>query len=571
MSNFFPGLRGNNMLTARLQAVAAALALVITSAGTSGSGTLATAAEGGREWTSINTAFQTGKSFTVTWGGASDSGSGVASYSVTVRRAPFNGTFGPPATFKTDVLAAPTDPVVAAAGDIACGGDHGVSATQCQEMKTSDLLVEMKPAAVLPLGDTQYDVGAYQYYLTGRGPGTGTGYDPTWGRVKSISRPAVGNHEYGTPGAAGYFDYFNGVGNFTGPAGDRDKGYYSFDVGSWHLIALSSNCGQAGGCSAGLPQERWLRQDLAANQRSCTLAYMHEPRWSSSSQATAANPNVQPLVQALYDHGVELLLVGHAHNYERFAPQTPTQQLDESRGIRQIIVGTGGRSLNMFGTIQPNSEVRDSTTYGVLKLTLRPKSYEWEFLPVAGGIFRDSGSKTCHGESPDTTPPTVPILGGVETVGSAVFTGEPGSTYCFRATATDWDGNTSASSAEDCTSIPVDNVSFRHRGGWLKKRGNGHYLDTFSQTRHFRAALTLRDVTAKHLAIIVTKCPTCGRIDVLFGGKLLKRIQLRSSTAQKLRVIDLANFDSVQTGTVKIRVVSRGKLVRVEGLGVRAV
>lgn len=547
------------------------MALVLTSAGTllSEVGTASTGPE--RTLASFKGTFQTGKSFVVTWGGSTDSGSGVASYSVRVRSSAYNGTFGPWQPFKSSVLAAPVDPVIAAAGDIACGGDHNVSLTQCQEMKTSDLLVQMNPAAVLPLGDTQYDVGAYKYYLTGRGPGTGTGYDPTWGRVKSITRPAVGNHEYGTAQAAGYFDYFNGVGNVSGPAGDRDKGYYSFDVGSWHLIALNSNCAQAGGCGAGLPQEQWLRQDLAANQRNCTLAYMHEPLWSSSGSTTADNPNVRPLVQALYDHGAELLLVGHAHNYERFAPQTPTGQLDESRGVRQIIVGTGGRSLNAFGTIEPNSEVRDSTTYGVLKVTLRARSYEWEFLPIAGGAFKDSGSNACHGQAPDRVPPTAPILGGAETIGSAEFTGEPGFTYCFQATATDWDGNTSAASAEDCTSIPVDNISFRHWGGWAKKSGAAYYLGSFSQTRKLGATLTLKNVTAKHLAIIVTKCPKCGAIRVFFGGKLVSRIKLRVSTTTKMRMINVKTFDTPQTGTVKVRVSSRGKLVRVEGLGVSAV
>jgi hypothetical protein len=559
------------MRTAKFEAIGAVVAVLITAAGTSLSEVGTASAGPERTLASFKGTFQTGKSFVVTWGGSTDSGSGVASYSVSVRSAPYNGTFGPWQPFKSSVLAAPIDPVIAAAGDIACGGDHNVSVTQCQEMKTSDLLVQMNPAAVLPLGDTQYDVGAYEYYLTGRGPGTGTGYDPTWGRVKSITRPAVGNHEYSTPEAAGYFDYFNGVGNVSGPAGDRDKGYYSFDVGSWHLIALNSNCARAGGCGPGLPQEQWLRQDLATSQRSCTLAYMHEPLWSSSSSTTADNPNVQPLVQALYDHGAELLLVGHAHNYERFAPQTPTGQLDESRGVRQIIVGTGGRSLNAFGTTEPNSQVRDSTTYGVLKVTLRARSYEWEFLPIAGGAFKDSGSNACHGQAPDRVPPTVPILGGAETIGSAEFTGEPGFTYCFRATATDWDGNTSAASVEDCTSIPVDNVSFRHWGGWAKKRGTGYYLESFSQTRNLGATLTLKNVTAKHLAIIVTTCPRCGAIRVFFGGKLVSRIKLRSPTTTKLRVINVKTFDTPQTGTVKVRVSSRGKLVRVEGLGVSAV
>jgi acid phosphatase type 7 len=512
----------------------------------------------------------------VTWGGATDTGSGVASYSVTVRRAPFRGSFGPWEPFKTTVLAAPVDPVVAAAGDIACGADTSPDA-DCVEMKTSDLLVQMNPTVVLPLGDTQYEKGQYEYFLTGRGPGTATGYDPTWGRLKSITRPAVGNHEYqnDSPGAPGYFDYFNGIGNFTGPAGDRDKGYYSFDVGRWHLIALNSTCGQGGGCSAGSAQERWLRQDLAANRRSCTLAYMHEPLWSSAPQGmgTAANPDVEPLVQALYDNGVELLLTGHAHSYERFAPQTPQGVADSATGIRQIVAGTGGRSANSFGTATPvpNSEVRDGNTLGVLKVTLHPKSYDWEFVPIAGQTFTDSGSSPCNGLVADTTPPTVPTMGAAGPTGSATFIGEPGFTYCFRATATDWDGNTSAASAEDCTAIPVDNISFWHWGGWIKKRAAGHYLETFSQTKRLGATLTLKGVHAKHLSILVTTCPKCGAIRVFFDGKLLKGIRLRSPTPTRLRIIDVKTFDTAQTGTVKIRVTSRDKLVRVDGLGISAV
>lgn len=562
------------MRKAKYASLAAALALVLTSAGTSLSETGAGVAAPEQMLAGFDGPFQLGKSFTVTWGGSTDTGSGVASYSVTVRRAPFNGSFGAPQSFKTDVLAAPVDSVVAAAGDIACGADSSATA-DCQEMKTSDVLMKMNPTVVLPLGDNQYENGQYEYYLTGRGPGTGTGYDPTWGRLKSITRPAVGNHEYQNPlpGAPGYFDYFNGVGNATGPAGDRDKGYYSFDVGSWHMVALNSSCGQAGGCSAGLPQERWLRQDLAANRRSCTLAYMHEPLWSSAPQGTPANPDVRPLVQALYDNGVELLLTGHAHSYERFAPQNPQGVADSSSGVRQIVAGTGGKSADSFGAAvpQPNSEVRDGNTFGVLKVTLHPKSYDWEFVPIAGQTFTDSGSNTCHGLVADTTPPTVPTMDGAAPKGSAVFTGEPGFTYCFRATATDWDGNTSEASAEDCTALPVDNISFRHRGGWIKRSGAGHYLETFSQTKRLGANLTLKAVHAKHLTIIVTKCPKCGAIEVFFGGKLVKRIQLRSSTTKKLRMIDLKTFDSAQTGTVKVRVVTSGKLVRVEGLGVSAV
>jgi acid phosphatase type 7 len=557
------------MPTVRLQAVAAALALVVTSAGTSVSETLPTAAGSGREWASFNPAFQTGKSFTVTWGGATDSESGVASYSVTVRRAPFNGTFGAPHPFKTDALAAPADPVVAAAGDIACGSGSGIAATTCKELKTSDLLVQMNPAAVLSLGDLQYQNGEYVDFLNGKPGVPGTGYDPTWGRLKSITRPAVGNHEYDDPagGAKGYYDYFNGIANFTGPAGDRDKGYYSFDIGSWHIISLNSNCGDVGGCVPGSLQYRWLSADLAAHQNSCTLAYWHIPLFSSGGRGET---NSAHFWQLLYAHGADLILNGHDHIYERFAPQTHTGARDDARGIRQFTVGTGGKDLTEIVAPEPNSLIWDTTSFGVLKLTLHPKSYDWQFVPIAGQTFTDSGSSPCNGLVADTTPPTAPTMGVAGATGSATFTGEPGSTYCFRATATDWDGNTSPASAEDCTAVPVDNVSFRHRGGWLKKRGDGHYLETFSQTKRLGATLTLHGVTAKHLAIIVTKCPKCGAIEVFFGGKRMRKINLRSSAMSKLRVIDIKTFDAAQTGTVKVRVVTRNKLVRIEGLGVSA-
>jgi hypothetical protein len=566
------------MRKVRLEAIAAAVALSLTSAGTSLSD-VGSAAAGAEEASSgFDTAFQTGKSFTVTWGGATDGESGVASYSVTVRRAPFNGIFGPWEPFKTDVLPAPVDPVIAAAGDIACGTGHGTTAAQCQEMKTSDLLLQMNPSAVLPLGDTQYEEGVYNDYFKGTPSLPGTGYNPTWGRLKSVTRPAVGNHEYLTPGAAGYFDYFNGPGNFTGPAGDRDKGYYSFDVGTWHLVSLNSYCSGAGGCHVGSPQELWLRQDLAAHPRSCTLAYMHHPRWSSDPKGGdfANRPQVQPFFQALYDYGVELLLTGHSHFYERFAPQNPSQAPDPARGLRQIIVGTGGRSIyapeTMPTLIQPNSERRDGGSYGVLKLTLHPKSYDWEFVPIAGQTFTDPETNyPCHGIINDTTPPTAPTIGGSTPIGSAVFTGQPGATYCFQATATDFEGNTSAPSGEYCTSVPVDNVSFRHKGGWIKKRAVGHYLETFSLTQRRGATMILKNVHAKHLAIIVTKCKRCGVIDVFFQGKLLRRIRLHSSTTKKLRLIELKTFDSVQVGAVKVRVVSDGKRVRVDGLGVSPV
>jgi hypothetical protein len=281
-------------------------------------------------------------------------------------------------------------PVIAAAGDIACAPDdpgyNGGAGTsdRCRQRATSNLLVGAGLTAVLPLGDIQYNSASLSNIMAV--------YDPTWGRVKSISRPILGNHE-----SAGnsYFTYFNGSGASNGPAGPRGKGYYSFDVGSWHLVALNSNCARVP-CSAGSEQERWLRADLAAHPTSCTLAYWHHPRWSSGHDGSSTF--MQPLWAALSDAGAEILLSGHSHDYERFAPMNRGGILDRARGIRQFVVGTGGAFFTGgLGSRIPNSEVAQDTTFGVLKLTLHPTSYDWTFVPIAGGTFRDSGTGSCHG------------------------------------------------------------------------------------------------------------------------------------------------------------------------------
>jgi Tol biopolymer transport system component len=289
------------------------------------------------------------------------------------------------------------DPVIAAAGDIACDpaeNHYGTglgSDAACHMLQTSDLMMKQDLSAVLPLGDLQYEDGAYDKFLQS--------FEPTWGRLKSLMRPVPGNHQYVIPGAAGYFDYFNGVGVQTGQAGERGRGYYSYDLGAWHLIALNSQCSHPPrddgrpACAAGSEQERWLRADLAASDARCTLAYMHHPLMSSGLNFNHA---IQPIWQALYDAGVEIVLVGHHHSYERFAPMTPEGVRDGERGIRQFVVGTGGRRHHQFRTLQPNGEVRNNDTFGVLELTLRPNAYLWEFVPEAGGTFTDTGANACH-------------------------------------------------------------------------------------------------------------------------------------------------------------------------------
>jgi PKD repeat protein len=210
-------------------------------------------------------------------------------------------------------------------------------------------------------------------------------YGPSWGRHQGRTRPAVGDKEYKTAGATGYFDYF-------GPAaGDRDKGYYSYDLGAWHIVVLNSNIST----KTNSPQELWLRADLAASTKRCTLAYWHHPRFSSSG--TAVRSGVKPLWDDLYASGAEIVLNGHYSLYERFAPQTPNAVADPTNGIRQFTIGTGGFTPSKFGsTPRPNSEVRQTGTYGVLKLTLTADGYSWEFVPTAGGTFTDSGSGVCH-------------------------------------------------------------------------------------------------------------------------------------------------------------------------------
>jgi acid phosphatase type 7 len=292
------------------------------------------------------------------------------------------------------------DPLVAAAGDIACqstspqfNGGLG-TATRCRQKYTSDLLTVAGLAAVLPLGDTQYCCGSLQSFLRS--------YDLSWGRVKPISHPVPGAHEYETRGAAGYFDYFNGVGTATGIAGDRDRGYYSFDLGAWHLIALNSSC-RFVTCFAGSAQERWLRADLGRHESACTLAYMHSPRFSST--AGGDHPAVRPLWEALYGGGAEIVLSADAHNYERFAPQTPDGQADPAYGMRLFVVGTGGHSLKGFTAVRANSEVRHADGYGVLKVALHTSSFDWRFQGEPTSPFADAGSGACHRAPPGTPKP----------------------------------------------------------------------------------------------------------------------------------------------------------------------
>jgi hypothetical protein len=281
----------------------------------------------------------------------------------------------------------PGSVAIAGAGDIAWCGEDG-------DEKTAELLESMPYATVFTLGDNAYPNGSASDFANC--------YGPSWGRVKDRTFPAVGGHEYTTPGASGYFGYFGAA------AGDPTKGYYSYDLGSWHVVVLNSQCNQVGGCGPGSPQENWLRRDLAANMPDCTLVYWHEPRFSSGA-VHGSHPSMQPFWQALYDYGVDVTLAGDDHLYERFLPQKPDGTLDLSYGITQFTVGTGGHLLYDFGTPLPNSAARINDTPGVLKLVLHPTSFEWKWMGIPGSTSTDTGTTGCHGTaSPPPPPPDEP-------------------------------------------------------------------------------------------------------------------------------------------------------------------
>jgi acid phosphatase type 7 len=263
--------------------------------------------------------------------------------------------------------------VLVGAGDIAdCKDLSGAEATA--------KLLEQIPGVVMAVGDLAYPDGSKENF---------TCYDKTWGRVKSRTRPATGNHEFHAVGASPYFEYFGTS------AGDPKTAYYSYELGTWHILVLNSECKDVGGCDAGSQQEKWLREDLRTHPGACTLAYWHKPLYSSGG-AHGNDPSVKPFFQALYDANADVIVNGHDHNYERFAPQTADAVADPKRGIREFVVGTGGKNHRPFGEIRTNSEVRDATAFGVLKLTLKPGAYEWQFIPESGKTFTDSGSGVCH-------------------------------------------------------------------------------------------------------------------------------------------------------------------------------
>lgn len=264
----------------------------------------------------------------------------------------------------------PGSGVLLAAGDISkCTNDF--------DEATAKILDANPNATVAALGDNAYSDGSTSDFANC--------YHPTWGRHFDRTRPAVGNHEYQTPDAAGHYGYYGAK------AGDPDQGYYSYDLGEWHIVVLNSNIAH----DAGSAQMQWLRSDLRANSgKSCTLAYWHHPRFSSGAHGNDSREAA--FWETLYAEDVDVILNAHDHNYERFAPQTPSGAVDNARGIRAFVVGTGGTDLRPLGTTKSNSEVFNSASHGVLRVTLSPNGYAWQFLPIAGQTFTDSGTGSCH-------------------------------------------------------------------------------------------------------------------------------------------------------------------------------
>jgi hypothetical protein len=273
--------------------------------------------------------------------------------------------------------------VLVGAGDIAsCRALEGAEQTA--------KLIESIPGEVFAAGDLAYEKGTAEEFRDC--------YDKTWGKFKNRTHPSPGNHEFGSKDGSPYFDYWGDK------AGPRGKGYYSFDLGVWHVISLNTNCPQMEpkGCAVGSDEEIWLKKDLATHPNSCILAFGHHTLYSSGVLKNhALHPELRPLWQALYNAHADLVINGHEHSYERFAPQDPNGNADPKNGIREIVVGTGGRSHDPLGFPIANSEKRNAESFGVLKLTLWPGKYGWEFIPTdAVKGFRDSGVGVCHNVAP---------------------------------------------------------------------------------------------------------------------------------------------------------------------------
>lgn len=263
--------------------------------------------------------------------------------------------------------------ILVGAGDIAqCGKD---SADQSRAAQTA-LLLDKIDGVVFAAGDLAYPGGTASEFQNC--------YHLSWGRFKRRTLPVPGNHEYVSTNAQPYYDYWGAQ------AGEPGKGYYATQLGAWRILALNSNI------DAGIDsdQARWLRNELTQHTPRCTLAFWHHPLFSSGEHGD--DPKMAALWKLLFNAGADLVITAHEHDYERFVPLNDRGEQDDERGMRQFIVGTGGAKLRQFKRIHPHSEVRNNETFGVIKLTLKPDNYKWQFIPVEGQAFHDEGEGRCH-------------------------------------------------------------------------------------------------------------------------------------------------------------------------------
>jgi len=274
---------------------------------------------------------------------------------------------------------APSSPVPTGPTAVLVGAGDIAACTSANDEKTAALVAAI-PGTVFTTGDNVYQSGTQAQFRKC--------YDPSWGRFRDRTYPAIGNHDAVTLDGQAYFAYFGAA------AGPPYEGWYSYQAGTWHVIVLNSNCATVGGCGEGSHELTWLKADLAAHPDLCTMAIWHHPRFSSGEHGD--DPMSDPFWQVLFSAHADLILNGHDHDYERFAPQTPAGLADPVDGIREIVVGTGGKSLRLFHKVAANSEVRNAATYGVLRLDLAPGSYSWQFIATSTGAFSDSGTTACH-------------------------------------------------------------------------------------------------------------------------------------------------------------------------------
>ncbi|MBA2701891.1 MAG: putative Ig domain-containing protein [Chloroflexi bacterium] len=430
---------------------------------------------------------------------------------------------------------------------------------------------------VLTLGDNAYNSGTLAQFETCFGP--------SWGRAKARTRPAAGNHEYRTLNAADYFTYFGGA------AGDPTKGYYSYDYGAWHVVVLNSGDCAVVACAVGSAQEAWLRADLAASDAACTIAVWHHARFSSGS-SHGSNAALQPFYQALYDFDADLILTGHEHNYERFAPQTATGLADPVRGIRQFVVGTGGAGHYGFGPTLANSEVRNSDTFGVLALRLGATGYGWDFVPEAGKTFTDRGSAACHGADGLLSQPGTP-LNGATPLTSTSFTDTTavnGTAHRYVVTAVDDAGQESLPSNEvSATPVPPARITYAddafgrtRTGGWGNADIGGAYAlqgtvadfgvngsagtVTLAAAGANRAA-TLTSVSARDTDLsfraATSKVPT-GSGQYIYG--VIRRVSSSSEYRVKLRLASNGSVFFQATSVVNSRETALGSEIPATGV-----